>query len=136
MKVKTIKFRIVFVFFIVASSIYGQQINPKIQEVYGDKTQEIVGNDPARLVFLNELLDNRVKIIESELTANDKYTKLSTVDLLNKYNTNLSRDTQFDPLTFNPLKYNFVISSSAAVIYRVDNTNYLIVIHPQTIKKD
>jgi hypothetical protein len=118
------------------SSLSAQQIHSKIQEVYADKTQELVGNDPARLDFLNDLLDNRINIIESELTPTDKYTKLSSVTLLNKYNSSLTRDAVFDPLTFNPLKYNFPLSASKTIIYRVDNTDYLIVIHPQTLKKD
>ncbi len=38
------------------SDANAQQVNAKIQEVYGDKTQEVVINDPARLEFLNDLL--------------------------------------------------------------------------------
>ena len=113
-----------------------QQVNAKIQEVYGDKTQELVVNDPIRLWYLNDLLDNRVKVIESPLSSNEKQAKLSTVALLNKYNPAMTRDVVFDPITFNPLKYNFTFSSKDTVVYRVDNTDYLIVIQPQTLKKD
>lgn len=118
------------------SHVSAQQVNAKIQEVYGDKTQELVVNDPIRLDFLNDLLSNRIKIIESPLTADDKYIKLSSVELLNKYNPSLTRDIVFDPLNFNPLKYNLNFFPKTAMVYRVDNTNYLIVIHPQTLKKD
>ena len=125
-------------FFIVVNInvIIAQQINFRIQEVYGDKTQELVFNDPIRLAFLNDLLENRIKIIESPAVGEDKYIKLSTVTLLNKYNPSLSRDVVFDTLNFNPLKYNFNFFSKTASVYRVDNTNYLIVIKPQTLKKD
>lgn len=118
------------------SNANAQQVNAKIQEVYGDKTQELVLNDPIRLDFLNDLLDNRVKIIESPLSNDEKETKLSSVALLNKYNPSLTRDVVFDPLNFNPLKYNFNFFPKTASVYRVDNTNYLIVIQAQTSKKD
>lgn len=116
------------------SDASAQQVNAKIQEVYGDKTQEIVQNDPERIKLLNDLLDNRIKIIESPIVGEDKYTKLSSVPLLNKYNTNLERDLTFDPANFNPLKYSMNFFTSEVQIYRVDNTDYLIVIQQQGSK--
>lgn len=116
------------------SDANAQQVNAKIQEVYGDKTQEIVQNDPERIKVLNDLLDNRIKIIESPAVGEDKYTKLSTVPLLNKYNPSLTRDLVFDPNNFNPLKYSMNFFTSQVQIYRVDNTDYLIVINSQNIK--
>ncbi|MES2516206.1 MAG: GTP cyclohydrolase [Bacteroidota bacterium] len=113
-----------------------QQVNSKIQEVYGNKTQELVINDPDRSAFLTDLIENRIKIIELALSPNEKYAKLSDVALLNKYNTSLTRDIAFDANTFNALKYDFIVSSKTPVVYRVDNTDYLIVIQPQTLKKD
>jgi hypothetical protein len=113
-----------------------QQINPKIQEVFLDKTQELVINDQARHDFLNDLLINRVKIIESALGTDEKYPLLSSVALLNKYNPSLTRDSNFNPETFNPLKYDLVFSAKTPIVYRVDNTNYLIVIEPQKINVD
>ncbi len=127
---------VLFVQFTNISNFFGQQINPKITEVYGDKTQEIFQNDPERIALLTDLLDNRIKLVESHIVGEDKYTKLSSVALLNKYNSSLLRDSVFDPLSFNPLKYDFNISSKSTVVYRVDNTKYLIVIQPQKLNKD
>jgi hypothetical protein len=126
------------VLFIVVSSqnSIAQQINPKIQEVYGNMTEQILQSNPDRIKLLNDLLENRIKIIESPAVSEDKYIKLSTVTLLNKYNPSLSRDAVFDTLNFNPLKYNFNFFSKTASVYRVDNTNYLIIIEPQTLTKD
>ncbi len=111
-----------------------QQINTKIQEAYGDKTQELVMNDAERLSFLTDLIENRVKVIESPVVGDDKYTKLSSAALFNKYNSTLTRDIAYDPNSFNILKYDLKFSSKNAEIYRIDNTDYLIVIQPQTIK--
>ena len=120
--------------FLNISEASAQQINPKIQEVYGDKTQEILQNDPERIKVLNDLLDNRIKIVESPVVGEDKYTKLSTVPLQNKYNPDLKRDLSFDPASFNPLKYGMNFFTSEVQIYRVDNTDYLIVIQQQNRK--
>jgi hypothetical protein len=127
---------LVFLFSVFLSSqrCLAQQINPKIQEVYGDKTQEILQNDPERLQILNDLLENRIKILKSPIVSEDKYAKLSSVPLQNKYNTNLKRDLVFDPDNFNPLKYGMNFFTSEVQIYRVDNTDYLIVIEQQKTK--
>src|ERR1700740_2379126 len=83
-------------------SATAQEIDPRIKEVYKDKTQELVGNDPDRLKALNDLLQNRIKIETSPNLIGDKYPKLSSVDLLNKYNPDLKKDVVFDPNNFNP----------------------------------
>ncbi len=112
---------------------HAQSLEAKIQEVYADKTQEMVMNDPGRLKVLTDLVQNRVKVTQIQLDPlNDKYPKLSQVALLNKYNPSMQRDAAFDPATFNPLKYDFIISAKRNMVYRVDNTNYVIVIEPQS----
>lgn len=124
-------------FFISNFSILSaqQQIDSRIKELYGNKTDEMVGQNPELLNFLNDLLVNRIKIREEDNVKIDKkWPKLSEVKLLNKYNSAISRDEVFNPATFNPLKYNFEISSNSETkIYHVDNTNYLIVIEPQAL---
>lgn len=129
-----------FTFFIVLCTIISsrnsiaQQINPKIQEVYGNMTEQIAQNEPDRIKALNDLLENRIKIIESPVVGEDKYTKLSSVALLNKYNPNLERDKEFDPKNFNALKYNMNFFTTQTQVYRVDNTDFIIIINPQTFK--
>lgn len=127
-------FTALFIVFVNINNTIAQQVNSKIQEVYGDITQQIVQNEPERIIALNDLLDNRIKIVVSPVVGEDKYTKLSSVELLNKYNPNLKRDEGFDPNNFNALKYNMNFFNSQAVVYRVDNTDYIIVIKPQSVK--
>ena len=112
-----------------------EKIDARIKEVYGEYTNEMVLNDPDLLKALNDLLQNRVKIINATLEPDEKFEKLSQIDLLNKYNPNLTRDLVFDPSNFNVLKYklNF-FSNTLSFVYRIDNTNYLIVIEPQSFK--
>ena len=122
-----------FIVFVNINTTSAQQINSKIHEVYGDKTEQIAQNEPDRIKALNDLLENRIKIVKSPIVGEDKYTKLSSVALLNKYNPNLKRDEQFDPENFNALKYNMNFFTSQTQVYRVDNTEYLIVIEKQKI---
>ena len=127
-------FIISVVFLINIHDSFGQQINPKIKELYADKTEQIAQNEPDRIKALNDLLDNRIKIIESPIVGEDKFIKLSSVGLLNKYNPNLKRDVIFDINSFNPLKYNLNFFSLKTEIYRIDNTDYILTIEPQSIK--
>ena len=124
----------------LSTTVYAQQaqvesVNPKIIEVFADKTQELILDSPDRLALYNDFLENRVKVIESQKSGDDKFIKLSSVSLMNKYNATLTRDLVFDPNNFNPLKYAIDILPKTTMIYRVDNTNYLIVIQPQTLNK-
>ena len=124
----------------LSTKVYAQQaqvesVNPKIIEVFADKTQELILDSPDRLALYNDFLENRVKVIESQKSGDDKFIKLSSVSLMNKYNATLTRDLVFDPNNFNPLKYALDILPKTTMIYRVDNTNYLIVIQPQTLNK-
>ena len=121
-------------FVIIFLKTNAQQIDHRIQEVYGEKATEIAQNEPERIKALTDLLNNRIKIIESPVVGEDKYPKLSEAPLLNKYNPSLQRDLVFDPLNFNPLKYSLNFFSSKSEIYRVDNTKYLIAISAQSFK--
>ena len=124
-----------FIVFANINSISAQQVNAKIQEVYGDQTQTLVINDAERSAFLMDLIENRIKIIESPLVnESDKHTKLSTVALFNKYNSSITRDVTYNANTFNALKYDLKFSSKNTEVYRIDNTDFLIVIQPQILK--
>lgn len=122
---------------ITTISININDVDPRIKDIYSDSTIKYLLNRPERLKMLNDVL-NRVKIEKSGKDFSfTKFKKLSQVPLLNKYNSNLKRDDVFDPSTFNPLKYNmnFYSFDAEPVIYLVDNTDYIIVISPQSTKK-
>ena len=133
---KTLRhFSIVWLFVIANNNrVYSQYINPKVKEMYGESIKKISSSDSLRINFFNDLIENRIKIIESIFEDNEKYTKLSAVALLNKYNPSLLRDEFFEINTFNPLKYNLNFFSNTTEVYRIDGTNYIIVIIPQSFK--
>jgi len=100
----------------------------KIQEVYGAYWNELIQVDSDRQKVLTDLLENRVQIVEEPYAEDEKFPKLSSVPLFNKYNPQLSRDTEYDANTFNVLKYDMNFFSIASQFYRIDGTNYIIYI--------
>lgn len=74
----------------------------------------------------------RIEISTEPVQANENLPLLSGVHLVgNKCNPTLRRDLNFDPATFNPLKYRFDYSSTTVKKYRVDHTNYIISVLPK-----
>ena len=103
-----------------------------LEEVYGDKLNEYVLSKPQRLKDIKHLLRNRIVIKQIDgVTDNNKYQTLSQVGLFNRYNGSLTMDTNYDPITFNPLKYNLDYHRRGSIMYRIDNTNYFIIIKSQ-----
>jgi len=103
----------------------------QIQEVYSNKAKDYVLSKPQRLKDIKNILRNRVVITTiSYLQKQKKCEALSQVPLFNIYNKSLTRSV-FNELNFNPLKYNFDFYSRGTSMYRVDNTNYFIIIKSQ-----
>ncbi len=125
----------VLVVFICTLNIYAQENQDssstsltKIKEVYGDYYEKIVLNDPARTQILTNLLENRIEFLQTPITPDEKYEKLSKFSLFNKYNSTLERDSEFIPETFNVLKYNLSFYLKYDKIIRFDNSDWLIII--------
>ena len=110
-------------------------VDPRISEVFGNQLQALVLNVPNRLKDLNDILTKRVKIEDMKAERDEKYPKLSSVPLYTANNPDLKRDTVVDENTFNPLKYEFRFHARTTVIYRIDNTDKVIVIYPQPVLK-
>ncbi|GGH46525.1 hypothetical protein [Mangrovimonas yunxiaonensis] len=104
----------------------------QLEEVYGDKLEAYVLNRPQRLKDIKHLLRNRV-VYQEIPNPNDQKPcpLLSEVSLFNNYVPDLKRDLVFNQQTFNPLKYNFNFYARGSHMYRVDNTNYFIIIKSQ-----
>ena len=123
-----------FLFILMSTKqLHAQQIDSRIREIFADKTDEYFTANPGVLSAYNDLLLNRVSIIVSPVVGDDKYPKISSIPLLNKYNPNLKRDITFDPLTFNVLKYSLNFFTNTTSVYRIDNTDYLIIIKGQKL---
>ena len=106
-------------------------VDEKIREVFGDENATLVIEDKDRYNFYETLVNHRIEYVQETDFVNEKFIKLSSIALLNKYNSSLERDLEFDATTFNPLKYDLNFTSRSTIVYRIDNTPYLIVIKPQ-----
>lgn len=97
------------------------------QEVYKDYA---IYMTPKHMLSYQEWL-SRVEIKTVPATASETYTLLSNVGLKDKYNPALQRDNAqtFNPATFNPFKYFFEFDTKTDKIYRVDQTNYVVIVH-------
>ena len=104
----------------------------KLREVYGDALSSEILNRPSRVLALKEILRNRVVIRKvSKPAAQKPCPLLSEVPLFDTFVSNLTRDKFFNPKTFNPLKYNFPFYRRGNQLFRVDQTDYFILIKPQ-----
>jgi hypothetical protein len=103
-----------------------------ITEVYGVTANDNILDKPQRLKDIKNILRNRVEIKEIPKASDQKdCTLLSEVSLMDYYVVDLQRDTNFNPQNFNPLKYLFNYYSYGTHMYRVDDTNYFIIIKSQ-----
>ena len=128
-------------FFVTVQLSFGQSEKPNsenfdtfLQEVYIGKNAKEVNPSTRKYSYLKELFTNRIeyKKIDSKTTEEKIHPYLSTFNLMSGYNPNLKRYKKFNPKTFNPFKYNIPLYKKSTVVVAVDNTDYIIIIHPQT----
>ena len=101
----------------------------QLQEVYGASLEKEILSRPNRVLSMKNLLRNRI-VIEKRPNLRDQKecTLLSEVPLFDAFVSTLQRDSVFNPQEFNPLKYTFSFYSRGEHMYRVDGTNYFILI--------
>ena len=99
----------------------------KLKYIYGDQLKKHVLDKPSRVKDIKHIFRNRVVIQNEDVKDISNYPLLSSVPVFDAFN-NLIQSPLFDKVTFNPLIFNFNFNSKRRLIYRVDNTNYLIII--------
>jgi hypothetical protein len=122
-------------------SLQAQSIQPPtekfdayIAQVYTQSGKDFIKPESRRYAYFKDLYQNRIKFVKNDakkLTLDSRLVKLSSVPLYDTYNKGIMRDASFDPLQFNPFKYNIDFYSSKKLIYWIDNSDYLLVITPQ-----
>jgi len=99
----------------------------KLEYVYGDKLKKYVLDKPSRVKDIKHIFRNRVLVQNEDVKDISNYPLLSSVPVFDVFNNKIIAPS-FNKGSFNPLVYNFNFNSKRRLIYRVDNTNYLIVI--------
>lgn len=122
--------KICSLFIIISATVihsWGQtSIEDKVTEVYGSYTSSI---PPTQYAWIENCYERCQVIIESELPEGAVIQQLNDVSIVNKYGTTLTHDTEYNPSTFNPLKYMFNFHEKYDQYYRIGATSYIIKIN-------
>jgi len=105
----------------------------KLEEAYGQNLNDQILDRPIRVKDIKDILRNRVNIYQENIKDISTIPLLSNIPTFDIYNHNLNRPI-FNRNDFNPLLYNFNFFLKTKQIYRVDNTNFLVVIKPRELK--
>lgn len=103
----------------------------KIESAYGKHYLNEIKSSKSLLKDLKDILRNRVSIEIERNKDISKFPPLSSIKLNEKAS---SIEKIFSVKNFNPLKYNFDFYSKIKQIYRVEGTNYIIIINPKVLK--
>ena len=101
-------------------------IDKRIVEVYGEYISELI-KEPLILKTITEIVQNRTEIVYEPFRDYEKFEKLSNYPLFNEYNPSLERD-------FNVLKYDLPFFPKLPKKYRIDGSDYVLVIFPLDYK--
>ena len=105
----------------------------KLDNAYGSELKNQILDRPIRVKDIKDILRNRIDIYQENIKDVSTIPLLSNVPIFNIYNHKLNRPV-FNRNNFNPLLYNFNFFLKSKQIYRVDNTNFLVVINPRELK--
>lgn len=106
--------------------------NPDLEQQFiGEVFGANIAKDSQHYKNLLILLRERVLFSNVALDQSEKFPKLSQQPLFNKYNGEIKRDVNFDQSSFNVLKYDLNFFSPHTKVYRIDNTDWLIIINPK-----
>ena len=105
---------------------YSQKADDRIKVAYGDQyVSELIKNNPQRIEYLNYFLDNSYEIITATKNSSDKYLLIS--EFLKKTKHDKEINYTLDVNHFNVLMYNLPRDRKLKKVYRIDNTDLLIV---------
>jgi hypothetical protein len=141
MKLKVVIFYLILFFSINQNGVAQENldknsvpnIDKRIVEVYGEYVSELL-KKPLVLQTITEIVQKRTEIVYEPFKEYEKFEKLSNFPLFNEYNPNLERDKEVDPYTFNVLKYDLPFFPNLVKIYRIDNSDYVLIIFPLNYK--
>ncbi|ESU25861.1 hypothetical protein FLJC2902T_30560 [Flavobacterium limnosediminis JC2902] len=110
-----------------------EQVELFIREVFQDKADELVfKSSGGRLEMITDFLQNRTSVVYAPEYRGKKFKALFDFKLSNKYNPKLERDLKVSVSSFNPLKYEIPMFPKNKELYRIGNTDYLLIITPIT----
>lgn len=70
----------------------------------------------------------RSQVLQQPFTVGESYPKLSGLKVIDKYIPGLQPDDFSQPLQVNPLKYTISFYEKKDLVYRIDGTDYVLLI--------
>ena len=98
-----------------------------LEYVYAENLKNQIFDKPSRSLDVKHIFRNRVFIQKEDVKDISNYPLLSTVLVFDIFNKGMEIP-MFTLDNFNPLVYNFDFNLKSRLIYRVDNTQYMIII--------
>jgi len=98
-----------------------------IIEAYGEESFTRIKKNIVFEKNIKDILRNRVSVLIKKFQPNENIPKLSSV-------SNINSPTTFTKSKFNPLLYDFDFNDKKSQIFRVDKTDYIILINPRKLK--
>jgi hypothetical protein len=118
------------------SLVYGQTVTQQLtSEEIASRVAYVHGNDyvvsnPTLVSAWGSVMTDRIEYQLVAQDENEKFPLLSSVPLMTKANAAVhgADFANFNVSTFNPLVYNLDFFSDRTVVYRIDNTGYLLIV--------
>jgi hypothetical protein len=120
---------LVFPFKLSAQTTISPENLSKITFVYGESW---VQDNPDIVIALNNLLENRISIVNENLSSDEKFPNITTLPLFNKLNPSVS-PTNFETFVvedFNPLTYHFDFFTNKTQVFRLGGSSYIMIVQP------
>lgn len=115
---------------IPTQQLTSEEISNRVAYVHGN---DFVINNPTLVAAFGKVMTDRIEYRTAEQAESEKYPLLSSFPLMTKVNPTIQVDfANFNVNTFNPLVYNLEFFSNQTQVFRIDNTSYIMVIHPNT----
>lgn len=106
-----------------------QFIKNCIVEVFQGETEKLVFNSTSRRYSLmKKFIKDQVVVEYRPEYAGKDFVSTNELQLNNKYNSNLQKDESYNPNTFNPLKYGISMFPSKRNIYRIGESDYIMIV--------
>lgn len=126
MKKACLGFLTLFTVLFAGTLVYGQKntVEDKIAEVYAGYVNNL---NPDQLSWIKKEL-SRSEVKKETYSKDEEYPLLSSVPLLNKYNPQIAKDDFSKPMEINPIKYQISFMESKDQVFRIDGTDYVLVV--------
>lgn len=113
----------------ITQQLTQEEIANRVAYVHGS---DFVMNNPTLVTALGKLMTDRIEYRVTSQDQNEKYPLLSSMPLASKTNAAIqgANFQNFNVNTFNPLVYNLEFFSDKTQVFRIDNTDYILIVKP------